>query len=276
MLQELVDLLRDRRLLVLTGAGCSTESGIPDYRGPTSAVRSRQPLQYREFIGSAEARQRYWARSTLGWPVLSRAEPNPAHHALAELEHRGRITTLITQNVDRLHHKAGSRAVIELHGALADVKCLSCAEREERSALQSRLLAANPGWLDRAAELAPDGDAELPAEVTASFRVVECERCGGVLKPDVVFFGENVARAIVERSYAEVDGAEALLVVGSSLTVFSGFRFVKRAAERKTPVAIVNLGSSRGDALAQVRVEARAGELMPALAAALTRPRARS
>ena len=269
MLEELVALLRDRRLLVLTGAGCSTESGIPDYRGPESARRKRQPLQYREFIGSAQARQRYWARSTLGWPAMSRAEPNGAHRAIAELERRGRLTTLITQNVDRLHHKAGSRAVIELHGALAEVKCLSCTEREERTLLQSRLLQANPGWLDAAAELAPDGDAELPSEVTSSFHVVDCQHCGGVLKPDVVFFGENVARPLVERAYAEVDAAEALLVVGSSLTVFSGFRFVKRAAERKKPIAIVNLGPSRGDALASVCVAARAGEFLPALSAAL-------
>jgi NAD-dependent SIR2 family protein deacetylase len=273
MLDALVDLLRDRRVLMLTGAGCSTESGIPDYRGPTAPRRSRAPLQYKEFMGSAAVRQRYWARSTLGWPSMDRAEPNAAHHAIAALERDGLLTALITQNVDRLHHKAGSRAVIELHGALAEVKCLGCAALEPRTELQSRLLDANPGWLSAVAELAPDGDAELPQQVTTAFRVVDCQRCGGVLKPDVVFFGENVARPIVERAYAEVEAAEALLVVGSSLTVFSGFRFVKRAAERKKPVAIVNLGASRGDALAEVRVEARAGELLPAL---ITRLRARS
>jgi NAD-dependent SIR2 family protein deacetylase len=256
--------------LVLTGAGCSTESGIPDYRGHTASRRSRSPLQYGEFVGSAAARQRYWARSTLGWPALSRAQPNPAHHAIAELERRGLLTTLITQNVDRLHHKAGSRAVIELHGALSDVKCLSCGCIEQRSTLQSRLLEENPGWLASAAVLAPDGDAELPPEVTRAFRVIGCEQCGGTLKPNVVFFGENVARPIVERAYAEVEAAGALLVVGSSLTVFSGFRFVKRAFEQARPVVIVNIGASRGDALAKVRVEARAGEFLPVLVAALS------
>ncbi len=276
MLEALVDLLQDRRLLVLTGAGCSTESGIPDYRGPNAPRRSRAPIQFREFMGSARARQRYWARSTLGWPAFSRAEPNAAHRAIAELERAGRVIALITQNVDRLHHKAGSRSVIELHGALADVKCLGCGQLEPRTALQARLQGANPGWLEVAAELAADGDAELPADLTSAFRVVSCESCNGLLKPNVVFFGENVARALVERAYAEVEAAEALLVVGSSLTVFSGFRFVKRAAERARPVAIVNLGVSRGDALARVRVEARAAEFLPALAAALTRPRARS
>ena len=214
-------------------------------------------------------RQRYWARATLGWARFSGAEPNPAHRALAALERAGVVTGLITQNVDRLHQRAGSHRVIELHGALADVICLGCGSFEVRAALQARLLAANPGWLARAAVLAPDGDADLPDEDVATFRVPACLDCGGVLKPDVVFFGGNVARPILEAAWALIDEAQVLLVVGSSLTVFSGFRFVKRAAERAKPLAIVNLGSSRGDSLAQVRVEARAGELLPALAAAL-------
>jgi NAD+-dependent protein deacetylase sirtuin 4 len=270
MLADAVECLRDRRLAVLTGAGCSTESGIPDYRGPNAPRRSRPPLQYREFMDSVAARQRYWARSTLGWPAFSRAAPNAAHHALAELERQGRLLTLITQNVDRLHHKAGSQAVIELHGALERVKCLGCATIEPRSELQERLLHQNPGWLESAAVLAPDGDAELPLDVTRGFRVVDCQGCGGVLKPDVVFFGESVARPVVEQAYSGVAAADALLVVGSSLTVFSGFRFVKRAAELGKPVVIVNLGSSRGDPLAAVRVKASAGELLPALARALS------
>jgi NAD-dependent SIR2 family protein deacetylase len=201
--------------------------------------------------------------------MLARAEPNPAHRAIAELERSGKLCSLITQNVDRLHHKAGSRAVIELHGALSEVKCLTCGEREQRSVLQARLLEQNPGWLSAAAALAPDGDADLPLELSRSFRVAACRHCGGVLKPDVVFFGENVARPVVERGYADVEAAEALLVVGSSLTVFSGFRFVKRAASRNKPVAIVNLGASRADPLASVRLEERAGTVLPALVAAL-------
>lgn len=269
MLAELANLVKNRRLAVLTGAGCSTESGIPDYRGPGTLRRARNPVQYRDFLASAEARQRYWARSTLGWPAFSRAQPNAAHAALAELEARGSVTALVTQNVDRLHHRAGSREVVELHGALAEVKCLSCGTIEQRQALQERLIERNPGWLTAAVELAPDGDAELPADVARAFRPVDCRRCQGTLKPNVVFFGENVARPIVERAYAAVDAAEALLVIGSSLTVFSGFRFVKRAAERRLPIGIVNLGPSRGDPLASLRVEARAGEFLPALVAAL-------
>jgi NAD-dependent deacetylase sirtuin 4 len=269
MLSELLRTLAGRRLAVLTGAGCSTESGIPDYRGPGTLRRARNPVQCREFLGSAEARQRYWARSVLGWPVLSRAQPNPAHRALAELEGASVVTGLITQNVDRLHHKAGSRAVLELHGALAEVRCLECHGLEPRERLQERLLAENPSWPSLAAESAPDGDAELPLELTRRFRALGCAECGGVLKPNVVFFGENVQKALVERAYSLVEASDALLVVGSSLTVFSGFRFVKRAVERRKPVAIVNLGPSRGDELATVKVEARAGELLPELARAL-------
>lgn len=271
MSDELVALLRGKRFVALTGAGCSTESGIPDYRGEETRRRARNPLRWSQYVASPEARARYWSRATLGWARFSRAEPNPAHHALADLERHGALLGVITQNVDRLHQRAGSRRVIELHGALADVRCLGCGQIEERAALQRRLLDANPGWLDRAAELAPDGDADLPAEAAAEFQVAACLTCSGTLKPDVVFFGESVPAARVAAAYALLAEAEVLLVVGSSLAVFSGHRFVLRARERGVPVAIVNLGTSRGDALARVVVPARAGELLPRLASELTR-----
>lgn len=264
-LDRLEALLRGRRVLALTGAGCSTESGIPDYRGPETRRRARNPIQHREFVTDASARQRYWARSALGWPRFASAAPNAAHRALAELERAGMVRGLLTQNVDRLHHAAGSRAIVELHGALADVRCLDCGGHEPRAELQARLLAANPGLRDVATELAPDGDAELPREAVAGFRVPSCLACGGVLKPDVVFFGGSVPREKVDDAYARLDESEVLLVVGSSLAVFSGFRFVLRAVERQLPVALVNLGESRGDPHAAVRVDARAGEVLPEL-----------
>lgn len=247
---------------MLTGAGCSTESGIPDYRGPGTRDRARNPIQHRAFVTDPSARQRYWARSAVGWARFSTVEPNDAHLALASMS----LTGLITQNVDRLHHRAGSREVIELHGALAEVRCLACDARESRDALQARILALNPGFT-ASAELAPDGDSEL--ETARDFQVPACRACGGILKPDVVFFGDNVPRPRVDAAFAIADAAEVLLVVGSSLTVFSGYRFVLRAAERGQRIAIVNLGETRGDPHAHVRVDARAGEVLPALARAL-------
>ncbi len=266
---ELAALLRGRRVAALTGAGCSTESGIPDYRGPETARRARNPVQAREFSSSAEARQRYWARAAIGWERFSHAQPNPGHRALAALEAAGVIAGVVTQNVDGLHQAAGSRRVVELHGSLAEARCLACAAVEPRAALQERLLAANPGWLRLGAELAPDGDAELPPEHVARFRVAPCLCCDGPLKPRVVFFGEGVPRAVVDEAYAIVDSASALLVVGSSLAVFSGYRFVRRASERGMPVAMVNLGPARGEELCSVKVDGRAGEVLPLLAAAL-------
>lgn len=266
-LAALVDLCRGRRLLALTGAGCSTESGIPDYRGEGTRARARNPIKFDAYVGDAAARTRYWARAMIGWPRFSAARPNPAHRALATLEDRGLLSGLITQNVDRLHQEAGSREVVELHGALAEVRCLSCGAIEARAELQERLRVLNPGWLAHEAQLAPDGDAEL--EPPADFRVADCLRCGGLLKPNVVFFGESVPAATVERGYAMVEAAEVLLVLGSSLAVFSGLRFVKRAATRGVAVAIVTLGPTRGDPLASLRVEGRLGELLPGLAAAL-------
>lgn len=263
--ESLVALLRGRRFVVLTGAGCSTESGIPDYRGPGTRARARNPIQHREFISRPEVRARYWARSLIGWPRFCSARPNAAHQALAALERAGVVRGLITQNVDRLHHAAGSQRVIELHGALARVRCLQCGALEDRAHLQERLLALNPDFTEQQAELRPDGDAELQAESVRSFRVADCLRCGGILKPDVVFFGDNVPPPTVEAAFSLLAEGEALLVVGSSLAVWSGYRFVVRAAERQMPVALVNMGESRGDPHAQVRVEARAGEVLPQL-----------
>ena len=268
MLNPLRDTLWGRRLTVLTGAGCSTESGIPDYRGPETARRARNPIQFRAFRDDPKARRHYWARSVVGYRRMSQARPNPAHLALSELERTGLFAGLITQNVDGLHTDAGSRAVVELHGAIRQVRCMGCGARSLRSVLQERLLQLNPGWGHRRAEQAPDGDAEV--EGTEGFRVADCVVCRGPLKPDVVFFGENVDKADVERAYAMVDASEALLVVGTSLQVFSGYRFVKRAAQRGQPIAVINLGETRGDALATVKVEGRAGEILPVLVRALT------
>ena len=267
--EALATLLRGRRLVVLTGAGCSTESGIPDYRGPGTRARARNPIQHREFLTQPEVRTRYWARSLLGWPRFSSARPNAAHQALAALERDGHVLGLITQNVDRLHQAAGSQRVIELHGALARVRCLDCEAVESRVEVQERLLALNPGFAERTAELRPDGDAELPVEAVRSFQVAGCGRCGGTLKPDVVFFGDNVPPPTVEAAFSLLEEGDALLVVGSSLAVYSGFRFLQRAADRHLPIGLVNIGECRGGELVDVRVEARAGEVLPRLAEAL-------
>lgn len=266
-IDALAAVLRGRRVVALTGAGCSTESGIPDYRGAGRVTR--RSIQFREFVGSEATRRRYWARSVVGWPRLAAARPNAAHRALAALEERGRLRGVITQNVDGLHAAAGSRRVVELHGALARVRCLTCGALAARADLQDRLVAANPGWLASPAAAAPDGDADLPDEAVAGFRVDACRRCDGVLKPDVVFFGETVPRAVVDAAWALFDEAEALLVVGTSLAVFSGFRFVLRAAERGLPVAIVNRGPTRGDDRAAVRLDATAGPALDELVTAL-------
>jgi NAD+-dependent protein deacetylase sirtuin 4 len=264
----LVELLSGRRMVVLTGAGCSTESGIPDYRG-NGRPPTRSPIQHDAFMKRPEIRQRYWARATVGWERFCRARPNPAHGALAAMEGAGILRGIITQNVDRLHHAAGSQRVIELHGALAEVLCLTCAATEERGELQRRLLVANPDWLRRAAVIAPDGDAELSAADELCFQLVGCLRCGGTLMPNVVFFGGSVPPHKVTAAWALLDEADVLLVVGSSLAVYSGWRFVHGAAERGIPVALINIGHSRADELSQVRVEAPAGVLLPRLAARL-------
>lgn len=274
-LDELVELLRGRKVAALTGAGCSTESGIPDYRGPKTRMKARNPVEYGQFLRDPEARQRYWARSAIGWPHFRAHEPNAAHYALAELEREGVIHGLITQNVDRLHTRAGSARVVELHGVLAQARCLECQALEERDALQARILNLNPGWQEQAPlEYAPDGDAELGADAERwrAFRVPACLKCGGVLKPDVVFFGENVPKAVVSRAWEILDEAQALLVVGSSLTVYSGYRFVKEANKRQLPVGLINLGQSRADDQVQVRVEAMASEALGLIRDALLGP----
>lgn len=257
-------LLDARPVLVLTGAGLSTDSGIPDYRGPGSPAR--RPMTYQEFVAGAPARVRYWARSHLGWTRMGAAKPNPGHRALARLEAAGRVGLLITQNVDGLHEAAGSRRVCALHGRIADVVCLGCGTRSRRSTLARRLEELNPGWAARHLGAAdrPDGDVDL--DDTAGFVVPGCEHCGGVLKPDVVFFGENVPRRRVERCYAAVDRLAELdgtmLVVGSSLTVMSGFRFVRHASRLGRPVVIVNRGVTRADDLATVKLEEGASEFL--------------
>jgi NAD+-dependent protein deacetylase sirtuin 4 len=274
-LAPLLDLLRGRPAVVLAGAGCSTESGIPDYRGPGS--RPRTPVQYGEFVRNDAARVRYWARSSVGWTRFSAARPNAAHRALAELEEAGAVRGVITQNVDGLHHAAGSRRVVELHGSLAAVRCLGCGDVDRRDAFQNRLLALNAEWAERlarpaaegAVEQAPDGDADLPAWALESFRVPACERCGGVVKPDVVFFGENVPAATVEEAWRLFEEGGVLLVAGSSLHVYSGRRFVYRAQKDGVPIAVVNLGPTRADEMAAVKVEGRLGQILPRLADAL-------
>jgi NAD-dependent deacetylase sirtuin 4 len=265
----LASLLRDRRVVVLTGAGLSTRSGIPDYRGPETRRRARNPIRFAEYIASDEKRARYWARSMVGWERFSAARPNDGHLALRAMEEHGVIDGVITQNVDRLHHRAGSERVVELHGALAETHCLDCGAIEPRDDVQRRLRAANPSFSPADVELAPDGDAELPAELVARFVAPRCVRCDGTLKPNVVFFGENVRPATLAAAYALFDAADVLLVVGSSLAVFSGYRFVRRAKDRGMPVAILNLGESRGDALADLRVEGDCATLLPALASRL-------
>ena len=220
-IHAIADLVRDRTIVVLTGAGCSTESGIPDYRGSETRERARDPIQHIAFVTHAHVRARYWARSMLGWPLLRAARPNAAHFAIADLESAGAVNAVITQNVDRLHHAAGSRNIVELHGALADVVCLACGAWASRDDLQQRLLALNPTFSYSVGESAPDGDVDLADQAISAFSVPSCLVCGGVLKPQVVFFGGNVPRAIVDRGLTLVDGAQAMLVVGTSLAVFS-------------------------------------------------------
>jgi NAD-dependent SIR2 family protein deacetylase len=271
-LRPVLDLMAGRPFVALTGAGMSTDSGIPDYRGPNSPAR--MPMTYSEFVSGPEAQQRYWARSHLGWSRMRRAVPNDGHRAVTALEAAGRLRLLITQNVDGLHEAAGTRSTCALHGRIADVVCLGCRTRTSRASLHQRLDLLNPGWSDRHAdvEVRPDGDVDL-AE-TSGFRVPGCESCGGVLKPDVVFFGENVPKERVERCYAAVDAldpdSEALVVLGSSLTVMSGFRFVRRAVRCGVPVVVVNRGPTRADTLPVLKVDHGTTEFLRTLVACVT------
>jgi NAD-dependent SIR2 family protein deacetylase len=260
---RLQELVAGGDVVVLSGAGLSTESGIPDYRGETGRARPATPMTYQVFTGSEQARQRYWARAHLGWRHMAVAQPNAGHLAVAELQRMGLVTGLVTQNVDRLHTLAGSPDVLELHGSLERVVCLGCGERSSREHLRERLAQANPGLEQRDLPLKPDGDVDL--EEVGGFVVVGCQLCGGVLKPDVVFFGETVPRDRVDRAFALVDAARCLLVLGSSLTVMSGYRFVLHAARRGIPVAVVTLGPTRGDALATLKVEAPLGRTLSEL-----------
>jgi NAD-dependent SIR2 family protein deacetylase len=271
VLGSLAELCRDGPIVVLTGAGCSTESGIPDYRGPETAARARNPMEYKAFVGDAASRQRYWSRSLVGWPRVGRAQPNPAHLALATLEERGLVAGLITQNVDGLHRRGGSRRLIELHGDLERVVCIGCRRASSRDVLQRRLRAANPSALAaEVREIAPDGDAVLAIDHSA-FEVPACEGCGGVLKPDVVFFGEAVPLERVRAAEEMVDHARALLVVGTSLAVYSGLRFVRRARARGLPCALINLGPPmRGAELFDLHVDEHAGRVLPELATVMT------
>ncbi len=270
-IDALASLMAGRRTVVLTGAGISTDSGIPDYRGPETRKRARSPVQYNAFLSDEKARARYWMRSAVGWARFSAAKPNAGHYALAQLEQAGLIRGIITQNVDRLHCQAGSQRVVELHGALGEVQCLGCGALIARAHFQETLLALNPSWQLSSAALAPDGDAEVDA-VAGSFSVPGCTTCGGVLKPHVVFFGENVPKARVEAAWSLYGEAEVLLVAGSSLAVYSGYRFVQRAARENRPVAIVTLGPTRGDRDAQLRMDAPLGQVLPALARHLLSP----
>lgn len=264
-LEALADLVADGAVVVLSGAGLSTESGIPDYRGPSGTARRATPMTFQAFTGSEAARRRYWARSHLGWRVVARAQPNDGHRAVTALEHAGLLAGTITQNVDGLHRAAGSRDVVELHGNLDRVVCLGCRQLTSREELDGRLRAVNRAWGARALAVRPDGDVDLAEEDLNGFRTVACAACDGVLKPDVVFFGETVPADRVSACFSVVDRAGALLVLGSSLTVMSGYRFVLRAARLGVPVAIVNSGVTRGDAKASLRLDAPLGVALPAL-----------
>ncbi len=266
---ELVNLLADRRIAVLTGAGISTDSGIPDYRGPDSPPSN--PMTIQQFLSGPAFRQRYWARNHIGWLHMAARRPNAGHRAVAALERAGLVTGVITQNVDLLHTKAGSQTVVNLHGTYAQVICLSCGHTMTRAELADELERLNPGFTERAEVgsigVAPDADAIV--EDTATFRYLDCPRCGGILKPDIVYFGDSVPKDRVQQAYALVDEADALLVAGSSLTVYSGYRFVRHAAAAGKAVAIINRGTTRGDDLATVKIDSGCSEILALLASEL-------
>ena len=266
-LDALAELAADGDVLVLSGAGLSTDSGIPDYRGPSGALRRHTPMTYQTFLRDPLGRHRYWARSYVGWRQIDAARPNAGHRAVADLQRAGLLSGVITQNVDGLHQAAGARDVVELHGGLDRTVCLGCGDVAGRAGLDERLRSANPGFGPRPGEVNPDGDAELSDAELDGFVMVECLACGdGPLKPDVVFFGETVPRPRVDTCFELLEGSRALLVLGSSLTVMSGYRFVLRAAKLGIPVAVVNLGPTRGDAKTDVRVDAPLGVVLPELA----------
>jgi NAD-dependent SIR2 family protein deacetylase len=272
-LRGLVELVRGGQVVVLSGAGISTESGIPDYRGP-EGKRRVTPMMYQEFVGAVANRQRYWARSFVGWRRFAAAAPNAGHYAVAKLQQAGLLGAIITQNVDGLHQRAGAHDVLELHGSLARVVCLNCGNRSGRTELEERMRAANPDFVATPHEIRPDGDVVLADEEVRGFQLVRCLVCGSdLLKPDVIFFGESVPRELVARCFAEVDRSRALLVLGSSLQVMSGYRFVLRAAELGLPVAIVTRGVTRGDEEATIRIDAPLGDTLRCLEELTVGPR---
>lgn len=275
--QRLAAFLRRGPTLVLSGAGISTDSGIPDYRGPEGKLRHREPMTYQEFVSSPSARRCYWARSHLGWRRVAGARPNVSHHAVAELEQAGRVLGVVTQNVDGLHTEAGSREVVDLHGRLDTVVCLDCGDRRPRLEMGLRLDVLNPGFRDDVAGSSstvarPDGDVALSEAVIDEFHVPDCRDCGGVLKPDVVFFGESVPRERHERTIALLEASTALLVLGSSLMVGSGYRLVLAARRRGLPVAIVNRGPTRGDRHADLKIDASLADVLGPLAERIMSP----
>jgi NAD-dependent SIR2 family protein deacetylase len=257
---------RHPRLFVLTGAGCSTDSGIPDYRDVNGEWKRKSPVTYQAFTGDDATRRRYWARSLLGWPMMANARPGAAHHALARMEAAGRVELLLTQNVDGLHTLAGSRRSTDLHGRIDTVRCLGCEARTARADLQVELRRRNPAWAALEAQPAPDGDADLDGLDFSGFDIPPCPICGGMLKPDVVFFGESVPRERVDACFAALEEADAVLVAGSSLMVFSGFRFVQTAAASQKPIAAVNMGRTRADDLFALKLAAPVGPTLAALA----------
>lgn len=271
-LESLVEhLRRGNRLTVLTGAGCSTDSGIPDYRDANGDWKHARPVMFADFMANAAVRQRYWARSMLGWPRMANAEPGNAHHVLVSMQRDQRIHRLITQNVDGLHQKAGSSEVIDLHGRLDEVRCQSCATITPRADWQAIIARLNPDWFDKVAAVrdAPDGDAIIENANYDDFIVADCPNCGGIVKPEVVFFGENVPRERVADSYSAIDDSDGLLVVGSSLMVFSGFRFARRCHELGKPLFIINQGKTRADTLTDTKIDANCGAALQRVREAL-------
>jgi NAD-dependent SIR2 family protein deacetylase len=272
-LERLAELVRGGNVVVLSGAGISTESGIPDYRGPEGKQRVT-PMMYQEFVGSVANRQRYWARSFVGWRRFAAAAPNAGHYAVAKLQRAGLVDGIITQNVDGLHQRAGAHDVLELHGALDRVICLNCGNRSSRVELEERMRAANPDFVATPHEVRPDGDVVIDDDEVRRFQLVRCLVCGSdLLKPDVIFFGESVPKELVTRCFTEVERASALLVLGSSLQVMSGYRFVLRASELGIPVAIVTRGITRGDDQATIRIDAPLGETLVRLEELTVDPR---
>jgi NAD-dependent SIR2 family protein deacetylase len=257
------------RLFVLTGAGLSTLSGIPDYRDAQGKWKRRQPVLAQDFLRSESVRRRYWARSLVGWPVIAGARPNSGHAALARLEAASRVRQLVTQNVDGLHQRAGSSRVIELHGSIAGVRCLTCQHELPRERMQAMLLDANPQWAGTRADTAPDGDADIEPENLEAFIVPPCPVCGGIIKPTVVFFGDSVPRERVTVTLEALEDADAMLVVGSSLMVYSGYRFCEHAQRHGKPIAAINMGQTRADHLFSLKVERPCAEALAELVAGL-------